>query len=153
GNQGQDDIIGGSSDFFSLTVPSLRPDGSDLLFGGSGTAIVRNTYGDTSADAHGNDSDMGLGDNGDIIRIVGTGGGPAGAYAQFNYDQTSAFEDRGMVRIVVRAARLLDYTPGGPDYNAAAAAGDIGASDEIHGESGDDFAYGQKGSDILFGEA
>ena len=29
---------------------------------------------------------------------------------------------------------------------------DIGAADELHGESGDDFIYGQTGSDVLFGE-
>jgi len=28
----------------------------------------------------------------------------------------------------------------------------IGAADEIHGESGDDFIYGQKGNDVIFGE-
>ena len=32
------------------------------------------------------------------------------------------------------------------------AATDIGAADEIHGESGDDFIYGEKGDDVLFGE-
>jgi Ca2+-binding RTX toxin-like protein len=31
-------------------------------------------------------------------------------------------------------------------------AGDIGAGDELHGESGDDFIYGMKGNDVLFGE-
>ena len=49
-------------------------------------------------------------------------------------------------------AQLLDYTPGGPDYNATAAARDIGAADEIHGESGDDFIYAQVGNDVVFGE-
>src|SRR5262249_57811274 len=63
----------------------------------------------------------------------------------FNYD------NYGTSKIVVRAARLLDYTPGGPDYSAAAA-NDIGGNDEIHGENGDDFIYGGKGSDVLFGE-
>src|SRR5262249_42179527 len=87
------------------------------------------------------------GDNGDIIRIVGINGittSPA-AYQSFIYD------NYGSVKIVVRVARLLDYTPGGPDFNAAGAATDIGGNDEIHGESGDDFAYGEKGSDTLFG--
>jgi carbonic anhydrase/acetyltransferase-like protein (isoleucine patch superfamily) len=47
---------------------------------------------------------------------------------------------------------LLDYTPGGPDVNPAAAT-DIGAADELHGESGDDTLYGQLGRDVLFGDA
>src|SRR5204863_136987 len=36
GGLGQDDLIGGSSSLFSLTTPSQRPDGSDLIFGGAG---------------------------------------------------------------------------------------------------------------------
>ena len=64
----------------------------------------------------------------------------------FNYDN-----DYGE-QLVVRAAQLLDYTPGGPDKDPAAKAGDIGAGDEIHGESGDDFVYGMTGNDVLFGE-
>jgi len=39
------------------------------------------------------------------------------------------------------------------DYDVVSAAGDIGAADEVHGESGDDFIYGQKGNDALFGES
>ncbi|MGK2855290.1 MAG: hypothetical protein ACSLE3_14500, partial [Microbacteriaceae bacterium] len=57
GNLGQDDIVGGSSDFFSLVTSDLRPDGipfptawyapgdergADILFGGAGTQIVIN---------------------------------------------------------------------------------------------------------------
>src|SRR5690606_19421633 len=49
-------------------------------------------------------------------------------------------------------ATLVDYTPGGPDFDTASAALDIGGDDEVHGESGDDFAYGQKGQDILYGD-
>jgi Ca2+-binding RTX toxin-like protein len=158
GNQGQDDILGGSSDLFSLASSALRPDGSDLLFGGSGTHVARNDIGDATADGnqvitttangHANDSDMILGDNGDIFRLVGTNGaaGNPAAYLTFNYD------NYGTRKIVVRAARLLDYTPGGPDFNPAGAATDIGAADEIHGESGDDFIYGMKGGDALYGD-
>ena len=47
---------------------------------------------------------------------------------------------------------MIDYTPGGPDFDPTAAADDKGASDEIHGESGDDVVYGQTGDDVLFGE-
>jgi hypothetical protein len=52
----------------------------------------------------------------------------------------------------VRAIELLDYTPGGPDYDQAGADTDIGGADEIHGETGDDFIYGQMDADVLFGD-
>jgi Ca2+-binding RTX toxin-like protein len=135
GNLGQDDIIGGNSNLFSLANPTQRPDGADLIFGGAGIDIARSDAGDLS---HGRDSDMILGDNGNIYRIVGTPG--------FNYD------DGYGEQIVVRAAKLLDYTPGGKDYDDAGQALDIGAVDEIHGESGDDFIYAQVGNDVVFGE-
>ncbi len=146
GNLGQDDIIGGSSELFSLATPERRPDGSDLLFGGSGTAIARLDAGDQTVNAHANDADMLLGDNGNIFRIVATND-----YVEFEYDQTSSHEDRGDNRIIVRAAELLDYTPGGVDVDSNAV-NDIGAADEIHGEAGDDFIYGMKGDDVVFGE-
>src|SRR5262249_40665028 len=38
------------------------------------------------------------------------------------------------------------------DFSAAANS-DIGAADEIHGESGDDTAYGMKGNDVLYGDS
>jgi len=53
GNLGQDDIIGGSSDLFNLRLPTQRPDGSDLIFGGAGTDISRNNAGDATASASG----------------------------------------------------------------------------------------------------
>jgi Ca2+-binding RTX toxin-like protein len=137
GNLGQDDIIGGSSNLFSLTDPNQRPDGADLIFGGAGTDVDRNDAGDGS---HGGDSDMILGDNGNIFRLLDATGEPL----SFNYD------DGYGEQIVVRAAELLDYTLGGPDKVPGSA--DIGAGDELHGESGDDFIYGMKGSDVLFGE-
>ena len=49
GNLGQDDIIGGSSNLFSLTTAAQRPDGADLIFGGAGTDIARNDVGDGTA--------------------------------------------------------------------------------------------------------
>src|SRR5262249_19314888 len=82
----------GNSDMFSLLTRDLRPDGStnnkvsgtDLIFGGSGTAIARNAIGDatidvngnitTSPNGHANDSDAIVGDKGDIIRLVGVNG-------------------------------------------------------------------------------
>src|SRR5262249_17758940 len=42
GGLGQDDIVGGNSDFFSLTTPDQRPDVADLIFGGSGELTARN---------------------------------------------------------------------------------------------------------------
>jgi Ca2+-binding RTX toxin-like protein len=135
GNLGQDDIIGGSSELFSLDTRNERPDGSDLVFGGAGTAadIARNAAGDV----HGRDADVILGDNGNIYRIVGTAG--------FNYD------DGYDQPIVVRAAKVtIDYTPGGRDMVPASV--DLGGADELHGESGDDAIYGQTGNDVLFGE-
>lgn len=192
GNQNQDDLIGGSSDMFSLTdvsaivARSLRPDGSDLIFGGSGVAIARNAIGDASIDAngnitttangHANDSDAIVGDNGDIIRLVGINGqvappvgnviltgniGQAGnpvqsfnGFLRFNYDTSTAegtaYDETA--KIVARAVRLLDYTPGGPDFAPLLQVNDIGAADEVHGESGDDFIYGGKGSDWLYGD-
>ncbi len=174
GNLGQDDIIGDNSDIFSLdTLAERELDGSDLIFGGAGTDIARNDIGDATADAdglitvdptgHARDADMILGDNGNIYRLVENveeeivSPDPlvdATRYLEFNYDQDTDYEDRGDLRIIVRAADLLDYTPGGPDYGAAFVNGtaDYGQVDELHGESGDDFIYGMTGSDVLFGE-
>jgi hypothetical protein len=156
GNLGQDDLIGGSSSLFSLTTPDKRPDGSDLVFGGSGTQSARNDAGDTSVNGHARDSDVIVGDNGNIYRLVGVNGavgvGSSGVaisngLLSFNYDNYG-----GSQKVAARAVSLLDYTPGGPDFNPAGAAVDIGAADELHGEAGDDFIYAGKGSDVVFGE-
>ena len=149
GDLGQDDLIGGSSSLYGLDA-SERSDGADLIFGGTGDAVERGDTGDLTATGHATDSDMILGDNGNIYRI---GAASAGGFslAEFAYDQSSAFEDRGGERIVVRAAELLDYTPGGVSGDALVTT-DHGAGDEIHGEAGDDFLYGMTGSDTLFGE-
>ena len=157
GNFGQDDIIGGSSDFYQLNDLSARPDGADIIFGDNGELIGRNDdgFGTGSAsgasalsvnELHAGDSDMILGDNGNIYRLVGTNGGDSGEFLRFNYDDYDPVQG-----IVVRAARLLDYTPGGVDLDPAAV-DDNGAADEIHGESGDDFIYGMVGPDILYGD-
>jgi len=162
GNLGQDDIIGGNSNLFSLNDPdnpendrALRPDGSDIIFGGAGTDISRNNIGDETATGHARDADMILGDNGNIFRLVEVidGDGSSTGYLTFNYDDP-AFGYSDTLKIIPRAAELLDYTPGGLDYDdtASQAVNDIGAADEIHGESGDDFIYGMKGDDVLFGE-
>jgi len=147
GNLGQDDIVGGSSDMFGLTDRTRRPDAGDLLFGGSGTAISRNHLGDESATGHAADADVIAGDNADIFRLVGSNG----QFLNFNYDLNGyAGATR---RIIARAVSYLDYTPGGPDFNAAQAALDRGAGDLIHGEAGDDVIYGQVGSDAIYGDA
>ena len=89
-----------------------------------------------------------LGDNGQIVRLIGTDGTTSNptAYLTFNYDNYSA------LRIIPRAAVLLDYTLGGFDYDPAGAGNDKGAGDELHGEAGDDFIHGMVADDILFGE-
>ena len=144
GNLAQHDIIGGSSSLFGLNGTA---DGADLIFGGAGTDIARNNSGDTSATGHASDADMILGDNGNIYRLVGTQGVDGGAFLSFTYDNYSVAE-----HIIVRAAELLDYTPGGMDFDPVNAVNDLGSGDEIHGESGDDFIYGMTGNDMLFGE-
>jgi len=169
GGLNQDDIVGGSSDFFSLTTPNNRPDGADLLFGGAGTDIARSHIGDATEDGnnvitttptgHASDADTIVGDNGRIIRIVGTNGvdiNPTGnpaspLYVSFNYD------NYGPTKIVVRGVTLIDYTPGGPDFNpalppASGLGGDIFGADEVHGESGDDTVYLGAGNDVAYGD-
>ncbi|MBD2412394.1 hypothetical protein FACHB389_10860 [Nostoc calcicola FACHB-389] len=135
GNLGQDDIIGGSSNLFSLTAPTQRPDGADTIFGGAGTDIARNDQGDTSANGHARDADYILGDNGNILRLIGINN----QFLKFNYDFY------GSLKVIPRAMQLLDYTQGG-------AASDRGSSDVLHGESGDDVIHGMTGNDVIFGE-
>ena len=105
GNYGQDDIVGGSSDLFGLVVATqdgkavdpvasakLRPDGSDIIFGGAGLRIGRNDLGEATtgstggtgapgndtivvaAGGHAHDADTIIGDNGRILRLVGVNG-------------------------------------------------------------------------------
>jgi Ca2+-binding RTX toxin-like protein len=109
--------------------------------------LIRNNLGDGTLEGHARDADMILGDNGNIYRLVGTDGTYSGDFLTFNYDNYTE-----TMNIIPRAAELLDYTPGWVDYDAVNAAYDIGAPDEIHGESGDDFLYGMKGDDVIFGE-
>jgi len=127
GNLGQDSIVGGSSQYHGLDTADERADGSDTLFGGSGTQTERNIEGDESA--HGRDADVILGDNANIYRLLDL---------SFSYDD--AYDEQ----INPRVYDLLDYTVG---------AGGIGAADEIHGEAGDDIIHGMTGNDVLFGES
>ena len=168
GNQGQDDIVGGSSSLYTLTNRLQRPDGSDLLFGGSGTNSGRNDLGAstqtggangqiaTNANGHAHDADVLVGDNGNIFRLVSRPGvaDNSTGFLAYNYDLNAyAVDASAPEHVIPRAVALLDYTPGGFDYNAAAAASDIGAADLIHGESGDDVIYGMVGNDALYGDA
>lgn len=164
GNLGQDDIVGGSSQYFGLTTAAMRPDAGDVIFGGASTPdrVKRHAFtGDVTGDQtafganivrrHAVDSDFIMGDNADVYRIVtdaGPGGvGGATAFVAFNYDKTSAYENRGDLRIVVRAYDTLDYSP------IESVTTSIGGGDVIHGESGDDFIHGMTGRDILYGDA
>ncbi len=195
GGLGQDDIIGGSSELFGLDdvnaaklgyiAEQLRPDGSDVIFGGAGNVIriARNDFvgaTDTAigtaegvgavatnddpmiplTDRHSRDADFIMGDNANVFRPVKA---PDDFY-QFNFDQTSTYEERGNERIIPRAMQQLDYTLGGGDYagggyNANGQAMptgkpvDNGLADLIYGESGDDIIFGMTGSDIIFGNS
>ncbi len=182
--------MGGSSDFFSLTSADNRPDDDDIIFGGSGTQISRNnaknadgSLSDTLAESsrHAEDADTIVGDNGNIVRIVGVNGQDVNSrpdlnplaqnYLTYNYDIYA-----GGQKIVVRGVSLLDYTPGGPDFVPGDfylptgeigevlpddmrkefglyARNDIGGHDEVHGETGDDTIYLGGGADIAFGDA
>jgi Ca2+-binding RTX toxin-like protein len=183
GGLGQDDLIGGSSDLFSLADPEdpirdrmLRQDGGDTIFGGAGIRVDRNhmvTDGNRDTivqdEEHARDADMILGDNGNIFRLVSVDTDGVSSYLEFNYDQSYSvgeqYFDRGDLRIIPRVARILDYTPGGFDIGGEGfepnpgdpsthpASNDIGGSDKIHGESGDDFIYGMVGGDVLFGDS
>jgi len=140
-----------------------RPAGADLIFGGAGIAIARNDIGAatvttfypadtivTLPTGHARDADAIAGDNAQIFRLVGINGVDSGAFLTFNYDDPAY--NPGGLRLIPRAVEFLDYTLGGPAYDAASAATDRGAADEIHGEAGDDWIYGMVGNDVLFGD-
>ncbi len=163
GGLGQDDLIGGSSSLFSLDQPNERPDGADYIFGGAGTRAGYNAADLAGTDAHGRDADTIVGDNGNIVRLVGRSGVDPGGFVSFNYDDAYI----GARPLVVRAVQLLDYTPGGPDFEPARfttsavcrADGfgtsdlfDRGGDDEVHGEAGDDTVYTGCGDDRIFGD-
>ena len=130
GNLGQDDIIGGSSEPVQpgrSGRPARRRIRSRLR-----RRRHRRRCATTWATAAMAATPTPItGDNGNIYRLVSAGG----AYFGFNYD------DAYGIQLVPRAIQLLDYTPGGTGSLPAASV-DIGAADEIHGESGDDQIYG-----------
>ena len=130
-----------------FTAEQLRPDASDVIYGGAGNPVrvARNDFvgltdTDTGSDAatvavpmdddpmieeadrHSLDADFIMGDNANVYRLVGTedydgDGTSTFGFLEFNYDQTSDFEDRGDIRIIPRAMQQLDYTLGGGDYD------------------------------------
>ncbi|MDB6116211.1 MAG: cya 1, partial [Lacunisphaera sp.] len=138
GGLGQDDIVGGSSSLFGLTTRDQRPDGADIIYGGNGTAAADESAGDASLNGRARDADVIMGDNANIIRLVGVNGISNGAFLTFSYNTG------GTEKIIVRGFDLLDYTvPASPD--------DIGGSDTIYGEAGDDTLHGEVSSDLLMG--
>ncbi|MBC2714899.1 MAG: calcium-binding protein [Desulfobacteraceae bacterium] len=165
GGLGQDDMIGGSSELFGLTTEGMRPDGSDVIFGGAGIAIARNDIGATTEglasedgethvittepDGHARDADFIMGDNANVYRLVDE---PQDVFLDFYYDDIYGLQ------VIPRAMEQLDYTLGGADYEGGTysdegvANADNGAADLIHGESGDDIIFGMTGSDLIFGE-
>src|SRR6185503_624348 len=148
-----------SSLYEGLKLVSQRPDGSDILFGGAGTpatialnALGRGSVlGDADGTGHAYDADVILGDNGNILRLIGVNGhvGDGGVdgidvfkgFLAFNYDNYSnALPAAAQLKIIPRAYQLLDYTPGG-------SAGDIGGSDIVDGGDSDDRVHGMTGND------
>ena len=158
GDGGQDILIGGSSDLFGASTPAQRPDGSDVIFGGDGTEIGLDDPGDTGPNAHSQDADVILGDNGDVYRLVGANG----QYLTYTYDNYPG----ELEHIIPTAVSLLDYSPyGDASYVACdpanpgncwtvvnATVTNIGGADVIHGEGGNDVIYGETGDDQLFGD-
>ena len=109
GNLGQDDIIGGSSDLYGLTTWDARPDGRDIIFGGShnddhdedeseGLAKHHNDQDDEKDNAR--DADVILGNNASIFRPLDVNG------------DLLVFEDDGFegpLRVIPRAVKPLDH--------------------------------------------
>ena len=116
GNLGQDDIIGGSSDLFGLTTPDRRARTAPTsIFGGAGTRIGRNDPGDTSAtrprprrrrDPRRQRRHLPPRRHRRRDR----------AFLTFNYDN---YDRRRAQDRPARGRELLDYTPGGPDFDAS----------------------------------
>ena len=104
--------------------------------------------GDLTPQGHALDSDVILGDNGNILRLVSIDTVACSVFLTFQYDNYDPSADP--LRIIPRATELIDYTLGGLDFDSTA--DDRGAADTIHGEAGDDTIYGQVGNDVLYGE-
>ena len=112
GGLGQDDIIGGSSDFFSLMTRGDRARRRRHHLRRRRRCAPATTTCPLT-DMHARDADTIVGDNGQIIRIVGINRHStsvrATKYVSFTYD--NALRPSGSWSA---ASTLLDYTPGGP---------------------------------------
>ena len=113
--------------------------------------------------AHGRDADAIVGDNGDILPARGRQRRRRRRHLPGLHATTTP---TASARLLPRAVKLLDYTPGGPDLRPDAVPGDdarprrddgartvdVWGADEIHGEAGDDTVYAGGGNDVLFGD-
>jgi Ca2+-binding RTX toxin-like protein len=187
GGLGQDDMIGGSSALFGLDAVNaallglseeqMRPDGSDIIFGGAGIDIDYNDLGDatwyddlgtpydeqvilTDPTGHANDADFIMGDNANVYRIVETNADPLApdTYRVYNYDLSfdtgEHSENRGDIRIIPRAMEQLDYTLGGADYHPDGqgyTAGGAAIIDGVDDNGLADLIHGEAGDDYIFG--
>ncbi|HKS88267.1 MAG TPA: DUF3383 family protein [Stellaceae bacterium] len=92
GGIGQNDIIGGNSDLFTLHLASQRPDsGNVIIFAGAGTEIARNydelPTGTNAGNAHARNASVIVANNGDIYDLVGNDQiGDLGGFLTYNYD-------------------------------------------------------------------
>ena len=151
GGLGQDDLIGGSSNLFGLTTSDQRPDGSDTIYGGTGTGptLTRNHGGDGSASV---DADVLVGDNGNIYKVIGING----QFLSFTY----------AAQVIPRVVRHLDYSPTGEvgtywltttdrakPAKVSGTGTNVGGADFLHGENGNDVIHGMSGDDAIWGEA
>ncbi len=129
GDLGQDDIIGGSSSFFGTPLASDRPDGEDVIYGGTGAPLSSRDIQDIGSRMYYFDADVILGDNGQIFRLVGKNGSNTGPIFVPNHPS--------------QLARVFQFL----DYNST---GNLGGADTISGASGNDEIYGMTGDDNLW---
>ena len=131
GNLGQDDIIGGSSSFFGLPPATCGPTPATSSSVVQARPPTATTWGAPSAGAwHGRRPRA--------RRRHGRGRQRRGRPPRRRHrlptttcpaPTTTASTSPTRPKLVVRAVTLLDYTPGGPDYQAAASGCDPATSD------------------------
>jgi hypothetical protein len=161
GTSGNEVVIN-STEAYTLTaaVGGKQTETITLAQGGA-------TVGTAQGNVHARNASVVVANNGDIFDLVGTNGTDSGGFLTYNYDSgmngyiympgedlsaNPALNYYGGTQFVIpHAVQLLDYSYGGPDFNAAAAASNIGGTAEIHAESGDTQIYGGPNLDYLFG--